>query len=108
MLRDGKGRELRFDCEAVGLGYHLRAETQLADLVRILMIEDNQDAAEALAELLRLAGHQVEVAPDGAKGLELFEHVRPDVVLCDLGLPGMNGYESPNGCANAIHQKSPR
>ena len=61
--------------------------------VRILMIEDNQDAAEVLAELLRLAGHQVKVALDGAKGLELFEHVRPDVVLCDVGLPGMNGYE---------------
>lgn len=59
---------------------------------RILIIEDNRDAAETLAEALRFNGHQVSIAHDGTRGLELaFEHL-PEAVLCDIGLPGMDGY----------------
>jgi len=60
---------------------------------RILLIEDNVDAGEILAELLRLSGHQVALALDGRAGLELFDRFNPQVVLCDIGLPGLTGYE---------------
>ena len=60
---------------------------------RVLVIEDNVDAAESLKDLLELHGHVVEVAPDGPNGLTLARTFRPEVVLCDIGLPGMSGYE---------------
>ena len=60
---------------------------------RILIVEDNVDAGDVLAELLRLSGHEVHVARDGPGGIEQFEQVRPQVVLCDIGLPGLDGYE---------------
>jgi signal transduction histidine kinase/ActR/RegA family two-component response regulator len=59
---------------------------------RILIIEDNADAADSLRDLLTLRGHQVEVAYDGALGLERARTERPEVVLCDVGLPGKDGY----------------
>lgn len=61
--------------------------------IRILLVDDNADAALLLAMLLRLSGHEVEVAGDGPSALEIFERQRPQVLLCDIGLPGMNGYE---------------
>ena len=54
----------------------------------MLVIEDNVDAAESLREVLELDGHEVEVAYDGAEGIEKARAFRPDVVLCDIGLPG--------------------
>jgi two-component system CheB/CheR fusion protein len=60
---------------------------------RVLVVEDNVDAAETLREMLRLWDHDVEVAHDGPRGLERARDFRPDVVLCDIGLPGMDGYE---------------
>jgi len=60
---------------------------------RILLIEDNVDAGESLAELLRQSGHEVALAPDGQAGLDLLDRLDPQVVLCDIGLPGMDGYE---------------
>ena len=61
---------------------------------RILVIEDNPEAAEALCLLLELEGHQVQVAPDGRSGLALFDSWAPDMVLSDIGLPGgMDGYD---------------
>lgn len=60
---------------------------------RILIIEDNPDAANTLCELLQLDEHQVSVAHTGAEGLEQARFLRPEVVLCDLGLPGMDGFE---------------
>ncbi len=60
---------------------------------RVLLIEDNVDAAEALRMLLALHGHEVTVAADGVAGLEAARSLRPDAVLCDIGLPGaMDGY----------------
>ncbi|OAJ59452.1 hypothetical protein A6V36_27835 [Paraburkholderia ginsengiterrae] len=60
---------------------------------RILVVDDNVDAAESSAALLRLDGHDVQVASDGESALRGAEAFRPDVVLLDIGLPGMNGYE---------------
>lgn len=60
---------------------------------RVLLIEDKVDAGEILAELLSQSGHEVEVALDGQTGLDLFDRFNPHVVLCDIGLPGLDGYE---------------
>jgi PAS domain S-box-containing protein len=61
--------------------------------LRILVVDDNEDAAESLATLLQQAGHQVSVAHDGGTALALAERERPRVVFLDIGLPGMDGYE---------------
>ena len=61
--------------------------------LRILIIEDNEDAAESLSMLMQLAGHAVQVAADGAHGLELASASMPQAILCDIGLPGvLDGY----------------
>ena len=60
---------------------------------RVLVIEDNDDVADSLRNLLELDGHAVQVASDGRTGLERAFAFRPDLVLCDIGLPGMDGYE---------------
>jgi PAS domain S-box-containing protein len=59
----------------------------------ILVIEDNMDAGETLAEILEIAGHHVRVARDGRSGLDLAHEQHPDIVLCDIGLPDIDGYE---------------
>lgn len=64
-----------------------------SDVLRILIIEDNQDAAETLGELLELGGHEVKLAFDGAAGVAAVREARADVVISDLGLPGeLDGY----------------
>jgi PAS domain S-box-containing protein len=68
--------------------------------LRILVIEDSLDAAETLRDLLEAYGHQVTVAHTGPAGLQLAEAERPDLVLCDIGLPGMDGYQ----VAHALRQ----
>jgi PAS domain S-box-containing protein len=60
---------------------------------RILIIEDNVDAAEMLETLLSILGHQIHVAGSGAEGVRKAGELRPDVIICDIGLPGgMDGY----------------
>jgi CheY-like chemotaxis protein len=59
----------------------------------VLVVDDNRDAAEALAELCKLWGHQVWIAQDGPNALQMAESVRPDVVFLDIGLPVIDGYE---------------
>jgi PAS domain S-box-containing protein len=60
---------------------------------RVLIIEDNYDAAESLRDVLELDGHSVETAPDGPDGLAIARRFAPEIVLCDIGLPGMDGFE---------------
>jgi CheY-like chemotaxis protein len=60
--------------------------------LRVLVIEDNHDAAETLRDLLALFGHQAEIAPTGQAGIDLARRRPPNVVLCDIGLPEMDGY----------------
>ena len=61
---------------------------------RILVVDDNVDSASTLATLLELSGNQVDVAHDGLEALEAANRIRPDVVLLDLGMPRLNGYDA--------------
>ncbi|MGH8308466.1 MAG: response regulator, partial [Steroidobacteraceae bacterium] len=70
-----------------------RAAGTAASRQRIVVVDDNRDAADSMAVFLRLGGHEVATVFDGASALELVRTFEPDVVLLDLGLPGMNGYE---------------
>ncbi|MCC2669704.1 MAG: luxQ 12 [Armatimonadetes bacterium] len=60
--------------------------------LRVLVIEDNQDAAETLRDLLEMVGHEVEVAYSGPAGVRAAGKFAADVIVCDIGLPGMDGY----------------
>ena len=61
--------------------------------LHVLVVEDNVDAADSLSLLLRLYGHEVQVARTGPMALEMASAARPDVILLDIGLPGMDGYQ---------------
>jgi CheY-like chemotaxis protein/anti-sigma regulatory factor (Ser/Thr protein kinase) len=71
----------------------LPAETAPAARRSILVIDDNVDAREAMVALLELAGHDAHQAEDGPSGLALVARLRPDAVLVDIGLPGIDGFE---------------
>jgi CheY-like chemotaxis protein len=60
--------------------------------LRVAIVEDDRDTAESLGVLLELLGHEVSRAHSGARGVELVQRTRPDVVLCDIGLPEMDGF----------------
>jgi len=61
---------------------------------RILVVDDNADAAEALAFMLRAAGHEISTANDGLEALEVAAKFRPEIILLDLGMPNLNGYDT--------------
>jgi CheY-like chemotaxis protein len=61
--------------------------------LRILVVDDNQDSAISMTLLLELQGHEVHVAHAGQTALRVATDKRPDVILLDIGMPGMNGYE---------------
>jgi PAS domain S-box-containing protein len=65
-----------------------------ASKLRILVVDDNRDAAESLAMLLKIMGNNVRTAGDGEKGVQAATEFRPHVVLLDIGLPKLNGYEA--------------
>jgi signal transduction histidine kinase/ActR/RegA family two-component response regulator len=69
--------------------------------LRVLVVDDNVDAADSLAMLLRASRHDVRTAHDGPTALEVALDYRPDVVLLDIGLPGLNGFE----VAKRVHQQ---
>jgi PAS domain S-box-containing protein len=73
---------------AAALPVRPRAESR-----RVLVVEDNVDAADALRDLLELDGHEAQVAYDGPAGIARARQFRPEIVLCDIGLPEMDGYE---------------
>jgi CheY-like chemotaxis protein len=60
---------------------------------RILIVDDNADSADSLAMLLQLGGHEAHTAYDGVQALETAQRLQPDVMLLDLGLPGLDGCE---------------
>src|SRR5262249_51380280 len=61
---------------------------------RFLVVDDNTDAASSLAKLLEITGNETYTAHDGLEAVEAAEEFRPDVVLLDIGLPKMNGYDA--------------
>jgi CheY-like chemotaxis protein len=69
------------------------APSKAARSWRILVTDDNRDAANSMAMLLKLGGHQVDTAYNGIEAVQKAEANRPDVILLDLGMPGKNGYE---------------
>jgi CheY-like chemotaxis protein len=80
------------EAAAVGDGSHRR----------ILVVDDNVDAADSLAELLRLRGHEVRVAHSGTSALESVESFLPEIIFLDIAMPDMDGYE----VARRLHQRS--
>jgi CheY-like chemotaxis protein len=71
----------------------IAAEHTVTSSRRILVVDDNRDAAESLALLLRLVGHDVRVVYDALQVVPMAETYRPELVLLDIGLPGMDGYK---------------
>ncbi|HSU83674.1 MAG TPA: ATP-binding protein, partial [Thermoanaerobaculia bacterium] len=69
------------------------AGRQPAGSRRVLVVDDNRDAAESLELLLQIWGHQARSAQDGPEALALMAEFRPEIILLDIGLPGMDGYE---------------
>jgi CheY-like chemotaxis protein len=61
--------------------------------LHVLIVEDDAGFAQSMALLLGLKGHRVEIAPSGPAGVETARGAMPDVVLLDIGLPGMSGYD---------------
>ena len=70
----------------------LQADQRLAQM-RVLVVDDNHDAGDSLAMILEVLGAEVRVARGGAEAIDLFGAYRPSVVLLDIGMPGMNGYD---------------
>jgi len=68
-------------------------DPKMTRTLRILIVDDNQDAADTMAMLLQMSGHETSVAYDGADALRTWSAFRPDVIMLDIGLPGMDGYE---------------
>jgi len=78
-----------------GVLWHRRDEVgkKKTTSLRVLLVEDNEDTALYIATALVQQGHEVTVARDGPSALETAVSFRPDAILLDLGLPGMDGYE---------------
>jgi CheY-like chemotaxis protein len=80
----------RYNCPAID--FVLSGSLAIAKH-RILIVDDNRDAATSLAMLLKLTGHETHVAHDGHDALEMAATLLPEVVLLDIGLPKLNGYD---------------
>lgn len=77
-----------------------------ATALRILVVDDNRDSADSLAMLLRLTGHEVHTAYDGVQGVQTAEQFMHDVVLLDIGMPKLNGYDACRRIRNEAWGKS--
>jgi signal transduction histidine kinase len=94
----GKGAELSIrlplEAAAAPLAAAVAREAEVPSGVRrILVVEDNPDAAATMRDFLELSGHEVQLALNGTAGIEAARQFHPEVVLCDIGLPGMTGFE---------------
>ena len=101
---DGPGQGAAFTVTVPIDGRAVRmhnGEAEPLDKLRIVIVEDQHDAREALEMLLDIEGHEVFSAQDGQRGLELIMEHRPQIALLDIGLPEMNGYE----LASAIRER---
>jgi two-component system CheB/CheR fusion protein len=71
---------------------HVPAEPHANGRRRILIVEDNADGAQTLSRLLEMAGHDVRIASTGPEGLKIALESHPEFILCDIGLPELDGY----------------
>ncbi|HEX7082330.1 MAG TPA: response regulator [Gammaproteobacteria bacterium] len=95
----GRGSEFvltlpRLDADASTSSRDTAARGSHAPRRRILVADDNRDAAAAMAEVLAINGHEVRTAADGLEATEVAESFRPDCILLDIGMPGVDGYEA--------------
>jgi PAS domain S-box-containing protein len=93
---EGRGAVLSVRLPLAGADRTPEIETAMAasnERRRVLVVDDNVDAAESLVELLTIWGHEATSSHDGPSALAAVAKLRPEVVLLDIGLPGMNGYE---------------
>jgi CheY-like chemotaxis protein len=96
----GQGSRFMVRLPSIGVGGEERARAvstrPIADKPRrrILVADDNRDAVDSLATMLRLSGNEVHTAHDGVEAVERAEAIQPDVVLMDVGMPRMNGYDA--------------
>jgi PAS domain S-box-containing protein len=95
----GKGSEFVVRLPLATVSPHLRklpafGTTQPVVSRRILVVDDNRDAGSTLAKFLQLKGHQVQTAHDGTEGVNLVPEFRPQVILMDIGMPKLNGYDA--------------
>ena len=79
--------------EAATVTPELDLVSATAEQRRILVVDDNRDAAESLAMLLEMNGHKTRIAFDGRSALDIAPGFQPHIAFCDLGMPGMNGFE---------------
>jgi CheY-like chemotaxis protein len=66
---------------------------KVPERLKVLVVDDNRDAADTLAFLLRTSGYQVSTAYDGFTGMDVAQRIAPDCVISDIAMPGLNGYE---------------
>jgi CheY-like chemotaxis protein len=83
-----------------------RANQEQGTSRRVLIADDNQDAAETLAMLLRIEGHQVHVVHDGRAAVSAFTDFNPEVALLDIGMPELSGYEVARRVRESPHGRS--
>jgi CheY-like chemotaxis protein len=70
-----------------------------------LIIEDNKDFADLLSTMLTTIGYNVQIVYNGEDGVKLARQIKPDVIICDIGLPGMNGYDIAESIRNDNEMK---
>ena len=71
----------------------IAAPGRLPGHYRVLVVDDNPDGAQSVGRLLEMMGHEARVARDGTEALTTIESFKPEIVLLDIGLPGLSGYE---------------
>jgi CheY-like chemotaxis protein len=71
-----------------------------SNTLKILIIDDNQDFADVMSELIEMLGYRTFIANKGREGIAKAKEFHPDVIICDIGLPEMNGYEVAESIRN--------
>lgn len=75
-------------------------DSEMLHSLKLLLIEDNRDLRETLCYLFEIMGHAVESADNGVDGISKAKAFHPDVIFCDIGLPGVNGYDVARSVRN--------
>lgn len=77
-----------------------REHSVASHTLQILMIDDNQDFLEIMCELIEMLGYKIILATKGSEGISKAKEFHPDIIICDIGLPEMNGYEVAKSIRN--------